>query len=82
MSERPLAILYQAVGWEPPSPPSIEVCGAARGGECCKFLIVGGSGFECARYTELHSQLEDHKMNAQFIPTQVDCQAERALTDV
>jgi hypothetical protein len=63
--------------WEPPSPPSFDACGMGKGPRCCKFVVVGGDGIECARYTPLGDFLALRKMGAEFVPMQVDCQAER-----
>jgi hypothetical protein len=32
-------------------------CGAGRGAECCKFLVMGPGGFECQRFGEMRDAL-------------------------
>jgi hypothetical protein len=82
VTARPLAFMFDAVGWEPPkSPPSMDACGAGRSTACCKFLIFGVGGIECARFTDLHPTLVSKDMGSQFVPETADCQAERALAD-
>lgn len=44
-------------------------CGAGRGPECCKFLVAGARGAECARFSSLDKHLRERKdMKAQRIP--------------
>lgn len=61
-----------------PLPPADFIaCGAGRGAECCKFLVLGTSGAECARFSFLDNHLRNRKdMNAQRIPEEKypDCQ--------
>lgn len=77
MAERPLSFAMDMPGWEPPEPPSPERCGMGEGALCCKFLLMGPEGIECARFTDLHMTLANRSMTSQFSPEQEDCQAER-----
>lgn len=52
-------------------------CGMSRGADCCIYLLVGPSGFECARETNLKQTLiarqpsmKSKRMPAELIP---DC---------
>ncbi len=47
-------------------------CGAGREADCCIFLVGGGKGAECARFTDLHNTLAMRAANgmaAQRAPT-------------
>jgi hypothetical protein len=35
------------------------VCKIGRGAECCRYLMAGGNGFECAKHTTLASVLDN-----------------------
>lgn len=37
--------------------PEPDRCGAGRGADCCKYLTVGPSGFECERFGNLRHLL-------------------------
>lgn len=45
-------------------------CGMGQGATCCRFLVLGNAGVECARHTIFHEQLvaSDHYV-ASRIPT-------------
>jgi hypothetical protein len=50
----------------------IQGCGAGRGHDCCRYLVAGGDGFECARVSPgLKKTLDDrgNTMTAQRSPT-------------
>ena len=48
-----------------------KACGAGRGAECCKFLVAGIAGAECARGSCLEKTLLARTdMIAQRVPTQ------------
>lgn len=77
---RSLAAVFDAEGWEPPSPPALDVCGAGTDA-CCVFLVVSDIGPECARFTKLHPTCVTSDMNARFIPATSDCQGERVILE-
>lgn len=35
-----------------------EVCKIGQGHQCCRYLVMGGKGFECAKHTELKMLLD------------------------
>lgn len=35
-----------------------DVCKIGQGAECCRYLMAGGSGFECAKKTSLAEVLD------------------------
>ena len=35
-----------------------DICKIGQGRECCRYLIVGGLGFECAKLTKLKTLLD------------------------
>ena len=36
-----------------------EVCKLGQGAECCRYLVCGVKGFECAKFTENKSLLDN-----------------------
>lgn len=47
-------------------------CGAGRGAECCKFLVVGADGPECQRFGRLrYTLMFNHAMTAQREPLEL-----------
>lgn len=41
------------------------ICKLGKGSECCKFLVCGPGGFECAKLTSMRKHIEDRtNMNA------------------
>lgn len=48
----------------------LEKCGAGRGPECCKFLVVGMGGPECQRFGTLRWTLVFKTMKAEREPTE------------
>ncbi len=44
------------IGPENPIPDQHK-CGIGQGAECCKFLVIGANGFECARHSSLRINL-------------------------
>ena len=53
-----------------------DKCGAGKGEDCCIFLTAGGNGFECARFGDLHWDLQFRIMNAKRHPDKLfpNCQ--------
>lgn len=53
-------------------PADLKGCGAGRGAECCKFIVVGLRGAECARGSsqDHHLRFETPNFSAQRIPTE------------
>lgn len=52
-------------------PADLVACGAGRGAECCKFIVVGERGAECARFSSRDQYLREVKHYvAQRIPTE------------
>lgn len=47
----------------------LKKCGAWRGSECCKFLVVGSRGVECQRFGPMRWSLIFRKMTAEREPT-------------
>jgi hypothetical protein len=45
-------------------------CGIGQGAKCCRFLVAGDQGLECARYSEHHTTLiaRGKTMSAQRTP--------------
>ena len=45
-----------------------QICGVGKGAKCCAYVVMGGSGFECAKYTSLEGtinrRLAQGSMNA------------------
>jgi len=46
-----------------------DICNLGKGSECCAFLVVSGSGFECIRMSypqnsNIHLRLANGTMNA------------------
>jgi len=35
-----------------------NVCKIGQGNECCRYLVMGGRGFECAKHTSLATTLD------------------------
>jgi len=35
-----------------------NVCKIGQGNECCRYLVIGGSGFECVKNTEMKKYLD------------------------
>jgi hypothetical protein len=35
-----------------------NVCRIGQGHSCCRYLVMGGNGFECAKHTELKTLLD------------------------
>ncbi len=35
-----------------------EICKVGQGFQCCRYLVFGSQGFECAKHTELESVLD------------------------
>lgn len=35
-----------------------NVCKIGQGNDCCRYLVLGGNGFECAKHTELATLLD------------------------
>lgn len=56
----------------PAATPEPFACGAGKGAAACIFLAIGADGFECARYTGMHSAILKGKgtMTAQRQPTE------------
>ena len=44
----------------------IDVCKMGQGVDCCRYLICGGNGFECAKTTSLKDIIDTrvNQMNA------------------
>lgn len=44
----------------------IDVCKMDKGTDCCRYLICGGNGFECAKMTSLKDAIDAriNQMNA------------------
>jgi hypothetical protein len=50
----------------------IQGCGIGRGHDCCRYLVAGGDGFECARVSPSLKKTLDARgdsMNARRSPT-------------
>ena len=46
-----------------------DICNLGKGDECCAFLVVGGDGFECVKFSypsngSIHKRLMEGTMNA------------------
>ena len=44
-----------------------SICKIGQGKECCRYILIGKDGFECAKNTSLQKNLDDRveQMNAQ-----------------
>ena len=40
------------------APHVIDVCKIGQGNDCCRYLIVGGKGFECAKLTTIKATID------------------------
>ena len=40
-----------------------NICKIGQGGECCRYLICGAGGFECAKHTELKDVIDQRVSN-------------------
>lgn len=40
-----------------------EVCKIGQGSPCCRYLLLGSSGFECAKMSEGYKELIDRNWN-------------------
>lgn len=40
-----------------------EVCKIGQGNDCCRYLVVGPNGFECAKHTALKRYLDTRVTN-------------------
>jgi len=36
-----------------------DTCKAGQGHQCCRYLILGGTGFECAKLTSMRPTLDN-----------------------
>ncbi len=36
-----------------------DVCKIGQGAECCKYLVMGGNGFECMKFNRLNKAVID-----------------------
>jgi len=48
-----------------------EVCKIGQGNDCCRYLVVGPNGFECAKHTALKRYL-DTRVTNKLITAQAD----------
>lgn len=39
-----------------------NVCKIGQGNTCCRYLVMGSKGFECAKFTSLKKLLDDRVM--------------------
>lgn len=37
----------------------LNVCKIGQGHDCCRYLVMGTEGFECAKHTELKTLLDN-----------------------
>ncbi|MFV2016030.1 MAG: hypothetical protein ACC656_11405 [Candidatus Heimdallarchaeota archaeon] len=44
-----------------------------QGNACCRYLIVGGSGFECAKFTEHKNLLDFRSVNGTMTAQSDNC---------
>jgi hypothetical protein len=48
-----------------------NVCKIGQGSDCCRYLMIGPNGFECAKLTSLKAHL-DHRVELKTIVAQGD----------
>jgi hypothetical protein len=72
---------FKIVGPDP-AVADLQKCGAGKGADCCKFLVAGVNGVECARFGTMHYDLVFRTMNAKREPTKFypACQTEPLKT--
>lgn len=56
-------------------------CGAGKGKACCKFLVVGSNGFECARNGSLHYTIIFKQMTATMEPSSLYPHCQEEITE-
>ena len=49
------------------------ICKIGQGKDCCKYLIMGKSGFECAKFTTSTKLLIDKNWNPQKVAQGDNC---------
>lgn len=61
-----------------PAVAEFEKCGGGQGAKCCKYMVVGPDGLECARFTSMHEPLIFREMVSQRRPVKLypACQTE------
>lgn len=48
-----------------------DVCKIGQGNACCRYLVMGGGGFECAKHSSLRNVL-DERVKSKTINAQGD----------
>ena len=50
-----------------------DTCKIGQGQDCCRYLVVGGQGFECAKYTDNKSLLDARAINGDMTARSNNC---------
>lgn len=55
-----------------------NVCKIGQGNDCCRYLILGTEGFECAKHTELAILLNSRVMAGTIVARGNNCEGKTA----
>lgn len=50
-----------------------SVCKRGKGAKCCRYLMFGAEGFECAKLTDIKAHLDDRVKNETIVARGDNC---------
>lgn len=56
-----------------------EVCLIGQGAKCCRYLLMGSKGFECAKNTDFKSILDDRVADNAMVAQGDNCDGREDL---
>ena len=51
-----------------------QVCKIGQGNECCRYVTVGGNGFECVKHTSLKNYLDNRVKEKSMVAQGDNCE--------